>query len=229
MAAHIDDPADADPVYAAIADPQEQPIDIDDAYDAILCTGDILNFAPEPGADVALEDSLLYDYNPDVTDLYAEQDLPGILEQVAAAGADDQVIERAADRYDRFFQDLDDPFYYVTGNQDIPAALETAADRYDRVRPADDLPGVGAVHGFVASFADLPETECFPGEISEDTFYDRLRAAEEHDTVVTHTLPDDRAIDAELVLASAGRGTPEQGNVVALPQHTTGAYRLFTP
>lgn len=170
--------------YLVVADPTEAPVSVDAAYDAVICTGDILDLAPPPGADP--EGSLLAAHRPGVSDRYTEDDVAGILDDIRDAVNDTALHKHAAGRYQAFFDKLDRPFYYVTGNQDLPDALASAASNYETVQPVSTVDDWTGVDGVIPSVAGIPEG-VFPVECSEDAFYDQLEGGE---LLVAHTLPD---------------------------------------
>lgn len=238
MAFEIKDPRqsatqrDAQYKYAVVADPVEQEIDIEEAYEAIICTGDLLNFAPAPNASEELvENSMLGEYGENVEQPYAEKDVGRILEEVDRVKRRRDVIGEAISRYGAFFDSIDEPVYYVMGNQDIPRALEQAAEQREDVVHAGDLDGVTAVDGLVPEFAAIPGTGYFPCEIELDEYYSTLERAEEREMLVSHTLPQAGlgAFGFDIVLGSKRDRSPRSvsDTVAALGPHWAGDYVLL--
>lgn len=171
--------------YLVVADPQEATIDAGSGYDAIVCVGDILRFAPPPDHDPA--GSLLAAFTPETKDLYAEGNVPRILDAIRSLRRDTRVHEAAARRYAAFFEQLECDFYYIAGNQDIPRVLASTAAAYEHVAPVSDCAGFHGIDGLVPSFAGLP-ANTFPGECSQKAFEEQVTTADEQ-ILVAHRLP----------------------------------------
>lgn len=168
---------EGDVAYAIIADPRERTIDIEEDVDGVLCTGDVLNLAPPP--DESPEGSLYAEIVG--KEGYKSGDVDRILQNIADMS--DTVTGKAIVRYERFLDTVDEPFYTVMGNQDIPEAYGEKA-----VSSLEDLEKVHGVDGVVPVFSDLPEG-VFPTEISEESFYDQVKEAS-GDILLSHSLPD---------------------------------------
>lgn len=210
--------------YLTLADPRERSITVDTAYDAILCTGDILDLAPPPSADP--QGSVLASHRDTVADLYADHDVEGILDAVQGIGEDPAVRADARDRYERFFEQVETPFYYVAGNQDLPAVLDEVASRYNEVRHVSTVEGWTGIDGLIPSVTGtLAGT--FPCEVDRATFEAELTAGE---LLVAHALPDDADLSSYTqVIASAPDGEPtrERENVLELAPWP-GDYRILS-
>lgn len=193
--------------YLVVADPLEQEINVDVDYDAILCTGDMLDLAPPPGTD-SIDGSLIAEYGDDAEELYEAGNAPGILSAVSDITKRDAVVAEATARYRDFFDSIDAPFYYTAGNQDIPEALDAAADDYDGVQHVDELDAFTGIDGMVPGFAGVP-SGCFPVEKTEQEFYDAVQDAD-GDVLVAHSIGDEDAesLDVDRVVSSKpDRGT----------------------
>lgn len=215
--------------YLVVADPQEATIDAGSGYDAIVCVGDILRFAPPPDHDPA--GSLLAAFTPETKDLYAEGNVPRILDAIRSLRRDTRVHEAAARRYRVLFEQLNCDFYYIAGNQDIPRVLASTAAAYEHVAPVSDCTGFFGIDGLVPSFAGLP-SNTFPGECSRQTFEEQLTTADEP-ILVAHRLPErftpgDDGFEVAITTTDGVTGTVCEG-VLSVPSYReTGATAELT-
>lgn len=200
--------------YLVIADPMEYVPDVDTQYDAILCTGDVLELAPPPGEDPT--GSVLDEVHDDTASAY--DDGPGAaLDAIRDHGSTAEAKDRAAERYDAFLDALDAPLVTVAGNQDHRDVLEDIEDDRDDLELLDERDGLYGFQGFVPAFADLPDG-VFPSERTEDEFYDAVDDTDA-DTLVAHSLPDDfdpQDHGFEQAYCSAESSTPASEDVIAL-------------
>lgn len=167
--------------YLVVGGIAEAEITTSEQYDAIVCTGDILDLAPPPGADP--DGSLIDAYADDAAALYAADDTPCLLDTIREMQGDDAVYVEACARYEAFFETVDTPFYYVAGNQDFPDLLASVAP--DHVQHVSALDGWAAVDGMIPE--DIP-ADVFPTTIEEDAIYDAI--TDDVDVLVAHDLPD---------------------------------------
>lgn len=201
--------------YRVIADPRERPLE-EQGYDGVICTGDMLDYAPPPGEDP--EGSVFDAFVDDADEVYGEGDPGAIMEEIEGLKDVEGVREEVERRYRVWFESLDVDLFYIGGNLDVPDVLEDVAAEYDHVEPVDALEGVHGFDGFVPSFAGLPEG-VFPGrERSEEEFEDLLEEAEGY--VLAHTVPSGLEVegyDVEVVYASIQEGEqPSRGDIVRL-------------
>lgn len=206
--------------YAVVADPRETIISIDENVDGILCTGDVLDLAPPP--DDAPDGSIYAEVNGD--EGYASGDVEAILQNIA--DMTDSVSDRATVRYDSFLDTLDEPFYSVMGNQDMPDAYQDVA-----LRDLDELDEIHGIDGFVPEFSELPEG-VFPAGISEESFYEQVRGAS-GDILLSHSLPssfepEQYGFDHAFCSPNEADGSYDSDNVTELPAYRQASeYKLI--
>lgn len=212
--------------YLVIADPMETTPDAEESYDAILCTGDVLELAPPPGEDP--DGSVLAAVYEDTAQAYSEG--PGAaLDAIRDHGSTAEAKEVAAERYNAFLDALDAPLVTVAGNQDHHDVLEEVEDGRDDLELLDERDGLYGFQGFVPGFADLPEG-VFPSERTEDEFYDEIGDTDA-DTLVAHSLPEDfepQEYGFERAFCSAESSTPDSDDVIALESVRDGDHAIFS-
>ncbi|MFC7212587.1 hypothetical protein ACFQO4_00620 [Saliphagus sp. GCM10025334] len=207
--------------YLVLASPQEVPVDVDGAYDSVICLGDLLRFAPPPGRDP--DGSVVAQFAPTVERAYETGATEPILESIRSLVDRRDVRRVARERYDEYFGTFETDVYFLAGNQDIPDALAAAADAHDHVAHASALPETCAIDGAVPSFAPFP-SDTFPGECPRDEFYRRLDESDAS-VLLTHTLPaefDAGEYGFKLALAGRDDGSVSDLNsnaVVELPPY----------
>jgi len=213
-----------DTTYLIIADPMEQAPDVDSSYDAILCTGDLLELAPPPGSDP--EGSVLDAVYDDTAAAYEEG--PGaVLDAIQDHAHGQEAKELAQERYNEFLDEMDAPLYTATGNQDHRDVLEDVAAERDDLELLGEHDESYGFQGFVPAFADLPG-DVFPSERTAEEFYDEIGETDAT-VLVAHSLPADfepTAHGFERAYCSAESSTPASDDVRALESvrdgdHTT--------
>jgi len=168
--------------FTVIADPEEKYIPFDKR---IICTGDILRYAPPPHSDPS--DSLIIDIEPELTTAYEKKDVSKLLSRIRDLATRPEVKTEAERRYRAFFRDIDQPFYYIAGNQDFPDVLSAVAADFDYVQHVSKLSWCCAIDGMVPSFTNLP-ADTFPCECSSKQFYNQVESSEQS-VLVSHSLP----------------------------------------
>ena len=183
---------------------------------AVLVSGDLLNFFPEPGED--LEGSIFHEIYPDglivremdrlVETRFAAPDqsrfIAPLRDMFLPTGpnvAKTRALARA--RYQRLFATLDGAMgnqrlYFIPGNMDYPRLADEAARQSRNLEMLDDdivdldgvrLAGLGGVPNTVHPFRGVVEIS--PYEMTEAEYGRRLNNLAGVDVLVTHVSPEE--------------------------------------